>query len=226
MVSVLGDYTYEFPKEFPLVLRLKDVLEEFVDEKYYLSGSLSPVLPSNYDLNQCVLAGILKGGKWDKMHDVSRRVYSGRGIAPTLHTCGGGNTEPKVIEDFYKNRDARVYEGVAPTLRSERQGLKVCEPTINKVDIPQTVRVRKYEVDCESLETLTTDGSSPKHNNRVIEGARIRKLTPLECWRLMGFDDEDFYKAEKFNSNTQLYKQAGNSIVVDVLYYIFKQMYE
>lgn len=46
---------------------------------------------------------------------------------------------------------------------------------------------------------------------------RIRKLTPLECWRLMGFDDEDFEKAKAVNSNTQLYKQAGNSIVVNVL---------
>ena len=46
---------------------------------------------------------------------------------------------------------------------------------------------------------------------------RIRKLTPKECWRLMGFDDDDFEKASKVNSNTQLYKQAGNSIVVNVL---------
>ena len=46
---------------------------------------------------------------------------------------------------------------------------------------------------------------------------RIRKLTPKECWRLMGFDDEDYEKAAKVNSNTQLYKQAGNSIVVNVL---------
>ena len=53
---------------------------------------------------------------------------------------------------------------------------------------------------------------------------RIRKLTPKECWRLMGFDDADFDKAAQHNSNTQLYKQAGNSIVVDVLYYIFKEM--
>ena len=51
----------------------------------------------------------------------------------------------------------------------------------------------------------------------VLDGFRIRKLTPKECWRLMGFDDDDFEKAEKVNSNTQLYKQAGNSIVVDVL---------
>ena len=54
---------------------------------------------------------------------------------------------------------------------------------------------------------------------------KIRKLTPKECWRLMGFDDEDFEKAEKVNSNTQLYKQAGNSIVVNVLEEIFKMLF-
>ena len=50
-----------------------------------------------------------------------------------------------------------------------------------------------------------------------MDNLRIRKLTPKECWRLMGFDDSDFDKASKVNSNTQLYKQAGNSIVVNVL---------
>lgn len=55
---------------------------------------------------------------------------------------------------------------------------------------------------------------------------RIRKLTPKECWRLMGFDDEDFYKAEAVNSNTQLYKQAGNSIVVDVIVKIYEKLFE
>ena len=58
-------------------------------------------------------------------------------------------------------------------------------------------------------------------------GLRIRKLTPLECWRLMGIDDEDFYKAKRAGiSDSQLYKQAGNAIVVDVLYYIFKELIE
>lgn len=53
---------------------------------------------------------------------------------------------------------------------------------------------------------------------------RIRKLTPLECWRLMGFDDSDYEKAASVNSNTQLYKQAGNSIVKQVLMRVFSQM--
>lgn len=58
-----------------------------------------------------------------------------------------------------------------------------------------------------------------------VEQYRIRKLTPKECWRLMGFTDEDFSKAEKVNSNTQLYKQAGNSIVVNVLEALFRQLF-
>lgn len=53
---------------------------------------------------------------------------------------------------------------------------------------------------------------------------RIRKLTPKECWRLMGFDDADYEKAAQINSNTQLYKQAGNSIVVNVLEAILKNL--
>ena len=61
---------------------------------------------------------------------------------------------------------------------------------------------------------------------KVLEGLRIRKLTPKECWRLMGFDDEDFHKAEEVNSNTQLYKQAGNSIVVDVIVKIYDKLFE
>ncbi len=63
-------------------------------------------------------------------------------------------------------------------------------------------------------------GRDPKN-----QSDRIRKLTPKECWRLMGCSDEDFEKAQEVNSNTQLYKQAGNAIVVDVLEAIFGQLF-
>ena len=59
-----------------------------------------------------------------------------------------------------------------------------------------------------------------------MEGLRIRKLTPKECFRLMGFDDSDFEKAEAVNSNTQLYKQAGNSIVVPVVERIIESLFD
>ena len=65
---------------------------------------------------------------------------------------------------------------------------------------------------------------TPKYSIYKSTDLRIRKLTPKECWRLMGFDDSDFEKATKVNSNTQLYKQAGNSIVVNVLEAILKEL--
>jgi DNA (cytosine-5)-methyltransferase 1 len=234
----------------------------------------------------------------------SNRCYFSNGIAPTITSVSADEKiiEPAIIEDFYKNRDERVYKDVAPTLRGERNGLKVAEPLAYD---EQNQYIRKDG----TVGTLTTDGSSPKHNNRVIEpmvwdgfnqrvradsstvgtltrncGAdlkrngqgiiepiivreepleregwhrhakevlnssglcrtlaaqsnnlvtkikepyslRIRKLTPKECWRLMGFDDADFEKAEAVNSNSQLYKQAGNSIVVDVLTAIFSKLF-
>ena len=64
------------------------------------------------------------------------------------------------------------------------------------------------------------------NNGKNTYNIVIRKLTPKECWRLMGFDDSDFDKAKSAGiSNTQLYKQAGNSIVVDVLQYIFRNLF-
>ena len=67
--------------------------------------------------------------------------------------------------------------------------------------------------------------TEPHHNTqRLFDGLRIRKLTPRECWRLMGFTDEEFEKASQVNSNTQLYKQAGNSIVVNVLVNILNNL--
>ena len=65
-----------------------------------------------------------------------------------------------------------------------------------------------------------------QHDNGVVENFRVRKLTPRECYRLMGFKDEQFDKSQQLTSDSQLYKQAGNSIVVDVLYYIFGKLFE
>ena len=87
---------------------------------------------------------------------------------------------------------------------------------------PQAGRVYKPEGISPALDTCQGGNRMPK----ILEGIRIRKLSPLECWLLMGFDKEDFIKAQKSGvSNTQLYKQAGNSIVVNVLEKIFKNLY-
>lgn len=100
MVSILGNETYQFPKPFELKLRLKDMLEDEVDEKYYINdGILNNIVSENQ-------AGYLSGGKWDKMNENCRRYYKEEGLAPTLHTCQGGNTEPKVL---IKNANKKGY---------------------------------------------------------------------------------------------------------------------
>lgn len=72
--------------------------------------------------------------------------------------------------------------------------------------------------------TITDVSGGGGRQPMIVTGNKIRKLTPLECWRLMDFSDDDFKKAEIGNSNTQLYKQAGNSIVKNVLVAVFGQM--
>lgn len=95
-------------------------------------------------------------------------------------------------------------------------------------------KTRRWIAQKNMAHTITTDDSKgvvirtiyTNVSKRFQSGVyKIRKLTPKECWRLMGCTDEDFHKAEQVNSNSQLYKQAGNAIVVDVLEAIFKQMF-
>ena len=84
---------------------------------------------------------------------------------------------------------------------------EIC-PTLTTENIPNVIEDWIWEVD----------------GNKYL--IRIRKLTPRECWRLMDFSDEDFEKAQSVNSNTQLYKQAGNSIVKNIMCEVFKQLIE
>ena len=111
-------------------------------------------------------------------------------------------------------------EGLSPTLTDMQGGNR--QPKIIKTIIDDTQGfdgVRYYE---NSSPTLRAGRSGLK---TIDNNYRIRKLTPKECWRLMGFDDESFEKAAEVNSNTQLYKQAGNSIVINVLEGIFKNLF-
>ena len=87
------------------------------------------------------------------------------------------------------------------------------------------MKYQRGNVQKEIIQTLTTSGGNDRGVVDIVnQKLRIRKLTPLETWRLMGFDDEDFEKASKVNSNSQLYKQAGNSIVVNVMVEILRQL--
>ena len=141
----------------------------------------------------------------------TRRGRVGKQIAQTLTT----SPQQGVVTKWSKNKNVPLSSYIDMAMQSNTE----LPCAIDE----QNVVIRKDN----TVGTLTTDGSSSKKNNRVLlSNLRIRKLTPLECWRLMGFDDDDFYKAEKINSNRQLYRQAGNSIVVNVLEQIFNNLKE
>ena len=143
-VSIRGEHEpFVFPKPKELTIRLRDLIDEKVEEKFYLKEStIRSILHSTFNSRrdsirpgdglantllardwrgpQCVQVGEVVGEKWDKMHDISKRVYEPDGIAPTVHCQQGGNTELKIAEDFVlgglqKHQTPRT-DGISPTL--------------------------------------------------------------------------------------------------------------
>lgn len=154
---------------------------------------------------------IVLGNDSPSGHDASR-IVDDNGVAPTVKENHGTVTAVATEERSMNNEPFIVASrGRNPENPSDRTS---GSPTEQRLE-PNTKGL------CNTLTTVQKDNyvAEPKQSN-----LRIRKLTPKECFRLMGFDDEDFYKAEAVNSNTQLYKQAGNSIVVDVLEAIFTNL--
>ena len=175
------------------------------------------------------------------------RVYSTEGVSPTLNTCGGGNHEPKIlinkntIHNFgnstaYDNENTVWSTGISRTLTATdyKHVPKVAIKNATKtgytmaeigdgIDLayPDS-ETRRGRVQPQRSNTLTTsDNLGVLVNDEPI---RIRKLTPKECWRLQGFTDEQYEKAATVNSNSQLYKQAGNAVTVNVVEEIGKHI--
>mgnify|MGYP002672780507 FL=1 len=138
--------------------------------------------------------------------------------------------EPVVIEDFYKSREARIYSETAPTLRSERIGLEVAEEfpcSTRGKQVASAIRASIYKQGARNLEENIINGLGYEgvvEKEQPITRWRIRKLMPVECWRLMGFTDEDHNRAAKYVSASARYKQAGNSIVVNTLVSLFSSL--
>lgn len=187
-------------------------------------GNQEPIIVASRGRNLENPSGRSAGQKLEQRLEPNRQ-----GITNTITSVQKDNYVAVLIDDTYKNREPREYEDYSPTLRAGRSGLKV--RTANKqgydiatdgdgVDLsyPQS-KTKRGRVGHGVSKTLMASDSMG-----TVDNYRIRKLTPKECWRLMGFDDSDFEKAEKVNSNTQLYKQAGNSIVVNVLEAILKNL--
>jgi DNA (cytosine-5)-methyltransferase 1 len=297
MVSVLGGYTYEFPKEQPLTLRLKDMLDKEVDEKYYLTNDkiqaisqwkaqqdplenmenidksgISPTLTARgageehsgmvlvkEEAKLIVDMNIANNGR------ENGNIYNQEGLSPTL--LARDYKDPKKVNvsetKEYANyitwlddkgrintQDHRAYfedrlSGVIPAmergvpnvlLNSNDGGVVVKEEiTLTKVnDNYSMLNGGKWDNLNESSRrvynenyvspTITTMAGGNLEPKVALNNLRIRKLTPRECYRLMGFGDEAFDKAQANQSNSALYHQAGDSIVVNVLMAIFKEM--
>lgn len=305
MVSILGDYSYKFPDPVPLKLRLGDMLEDVVDEKYYLSDAAIKGR-SNTSFRQYNLEKSLVNGK-----DVHPTILARFEGSPTLvdetlkrEVCNSalekGLVTPYDVVDvsYSKSRLDEIAKGtidiknsqdnqISNTITTAANNFGVCVPDgflevtdesttphciggigekksnggrqyyqqdriyddgvaiavttafnpYYATEEPRIIRETPLERDGwhdHAKEVLSPAGVCrticAQSNNTLTkikepQSLRIRKLTPKECWRLMGFDDEDFEKAAKVCSNSQLYKQAGNSIVVNVLMAIFKELF-
>lgn len=250
--------------------KLVDILEDEVDEKYYLSEEKTKKLTLNGDLS-----GELNYYDYKEVDS----IHSKENVCPTLNTMQGGNRQPKVAvlgntsKTGYKSHDVHDSNGLSPTVaaRDYKGPKQIAVPVLTPDRVNKRQNGRRFKKDGEPMFTLTSQDkhgiavreankkgytiaekgdsvntSYPSSKTRrgrvgkevaqtlqasymdqgvVMKDIRIRKLTPLECWRLQGFTDEQFYKAKENGvSNSQLYKQAGNSVTVNVVDAIVKNM--
>lgn len=261
---------FEFPKGFDNGIRLKDILEKSVDDKYYLSEKIQ----KRFKFNEKQYGNIIGTTKPD-FRTIGQRdlVYGIDGPIGCL--VATDYKQPKQIIEFNiqnttndliqvgelgindnnlkqigligdKNSQGnRVYsiDGISTSMIANAGGLgaktglylESISPApeliggIGEINFGKQYRQgnRVYSAEKTAMALMAQPvGNSGGYSYLYNVDYRIRKLTPKECWRLMGFDDKDFEKAKSSNiSDTQLYKQAGNSIVVNVLEYIFKNMF-
>jgi DNA (cytosine-5)-methyltransferase 1 len=227
MISILGEYNYVFPQPIPLKLKLKDMLEDNVDEKYYLSDKMIDFFTHNAEKQKA------------KGNGFAFNATSGDTIAKTVTTRAGSRMDDNYIigkiENWYQRGNVYDAEYSSPTIcatdyktpklikikNATKQGY--LEATDGDgIDISSRMEHHRGTVQKGKTQTLTTMGG--ENNGVVLNDLRIRKLTPRECFRLMGVKDEDFEKCAKNQSDSSLYHLAGDSIVVNVLMAIFNEL--
>lgn len=204
------------------------------------------LLARDYKDPKCIRVG----GVYDteKSKHQAGSIYDANGISPALDTCQGGNRMPQIVCEQRSDEGLRFFkDNVCGDLRTrdpcedkrvletENNAILCTKRTeygkqIRKEYEEKKIKEKRSNMTClvPRTDNITNTLTTVLKDNYLLTAKdtafRIRKLTPLECWRLMGFDDDDFYKAQNAGiSNSQLYKQAGNSIVVNVLQAIFRQ---
>jgi DNA (cytosine-5)-methyltransferase 1 len=217
MVSILCDYTYTFPKENILDYKLKYFLDKQVDDKYYLSDNAILYINKRIGKYTQLLNDETEYAK-SAITAVGNQNWTGNFVKCNMLGMLSNSKYDKMIES-----SRRVYSknGISPTINTCCGGgheIKIAESLAFD---EQNGYIRKDEC----VGTLTTDGNSPKHNNRIIDPQmRVRKLTERECFRLMGVKDDDFEKIAKNQSMSSAYHLAGDSIVTTCLMAIFGEL--
>ena len=207
---IMNNFT--FPLKQELKLRLKDMLELNVEEKYYLSEKMI-----NYVLD---MNDVQKGTKWEGRANngsLNKDIALTIGVRSAEAQRGGvtnfivdGMKEEIKVKDLKEKFVASKYNEF---IKENNYVPEMFNP-YNKAEIKDIAPTQSTQ--CGSTTSSAT--------TLINQNYKIRKLTPKECFRLMGFDDSDYEKANQVNSNAQLYKQTGNSIVVQVLEEIFREL--
>src|SRR5699024_10141308 len=202
-VKLINILTLEKKREV-VTISLIDILEEEVEEKFYLTKEKMDnfVYKENYEQTEIDLEPSINViGNTSNTGHRSHDVHDVDGISPTIAARDYKGPKQIAIKENTKKGYVEATEGDG--VRLEQIGGTTGRGRVQKKSSP----------------TLTTSGNV----GAVTEDLRIRKLTPKECFRLQGFPDELFDRAQKVNSDSQLYKQAGNSVTVNVIHAIAKK---
>lgn len=273
-----GNFKFWKGKDFGI--RLKDMLEDNVDKKYYLNDEYQKRFSSSLN-NKELQHKIPKTGVYEvigttvnpqaegtnsrhwvyntdkfistidattykqpkQIIDTTNKMIVVGNTVPSEHTAGR-IFDTKGISSTVMYRNSKVVQITEKMFPNNKRQVKIngeiyynpqneyyketkSDKYLGYIGNQPKQATKVYDIESEST-TLTANGGGQGGKTGLYHlGYAIRKLTPLECWRLMGFDDEDFYKAQSQGiSDSQLYKQAGNSIVVNCLYYIFKELFK
>ena len=203
-------FNFDYPQGWDLDLKLKDIMEPEVEERFYLNKEQTDKLVLNSSGIESDINQVARYDSPTRKNTNQYRTYSPEGISPSLTSMGGGGREPHVMEDKVLIGASR---GRNPANSSDRT---TGAPTEQRLEINEN----------GTSNTLT----SVQKDNYLVnigEDVTIRKLTPRECFRLQTFTDEQFQKAQDAGvSNSQLYKQAGNAVTVNVIKELAKKIKE
>ena len=219
MISVLGDYYYNFPNGKSLNYKMQDFLEPEVDSSFYFTEKT---------LNQIL--------NWKSFEIPLDRCLGTDSVCPTITTRvaesqdGGINASMRVYSSKLKQttnlRQYYLSNKMKKYINSYDDKYKVSDGNliVNRT-IASTITTREGRTRADASNYITKSLSENANIAKLdLIELEIRKLIPKECWRLMGVKDEDFEKVAKNQSNSSLYHLAGDSIVVNVLMAIFSQM--